>query len=97
METEYQALLKNHTWELVPPHDVSHIIKRKWILRIKVNVDGSLDKHKARLVAKGFQYTLGLDFSDTFSPVIKASTIKIIFALVVSKNWDIQQINIVTP
>ena len=53
-----------------------------------------MDKYKARLVAKGFQQTPGLDFSETFSPVIKASTIRIIFTLAVSRNLDIQQIDI---
>ena len=94
METEYQALLKNNTWELVPPSDAHHIIQSKWVFRTKFKADGTLDKYKARLVAKGFQQTPGLDFSETFNPVIKASTIRIIFTLAVSRNWDIQQIDI---
>ena len=94
METEYQALLKNNTWELVPPSDAHHIIQSKWVFRTKFKVDGTLDKYNARLVAKGFQQTPGLDFSKTFSPVIKASTIRIIFMLAMSRNWVIQQIDI---
>ena len=90
METEYQALLKNNTWELVPPGDAHHIIRSKWVFRAKLKAD----KYKVRLVAKGFQQAPGLDFSETFSPMIKASTIRIIFTLVVSRNWDIQQIDI---
>ena len=53
-----------------------------------------MDKHKARLVAKGFQQTPGVDFFETFSPVVKASTIRIIFTLAVSRGWEIQQIDI---
>ena len=79
METEYQALLKNNTWELVPPSDAHHIIESKWVFQTKFKADGTMDKYKARCVAKGFQQTPGLDFSETFSPVIKASTIRIIF------------------
>ena len=65
METEYQALLKNNTWDLVPPSDAHHIIQSKWVFRTKFQPDGTLDKYKARLVAKGFQQTPGLDFSKT--------------------------------
>ena len=64
------------------------------MFRTKFKADGTLDKYKARLVAKGFQQTPGLDFSETFSTVINASTIRIIFTLAVSINWDIQQIDI---
>ena len=59
-----------------------------------MRADGSLDRCKARLVAKGFQQTPGIDFSETFSPVIKAPTIRIVFTLTVSRGWDIQQIDI---
>ena len=94
MEEEYQALLRNNTWVLVSSTYASHIVQSKWIFRTKFKVDGSLDKYKARLVAKGFQQTPGIDFFETFSPVVKASTIRIIFTLAVTKGWDIQQIDV---
>ena len=59
------------------------------MFRTKLKVDGSLDKYKARLVAKGFQQTPGVDFFDTFSLVVKASTIRIVFTLAVSRGLDI--------
>ena len=52
---QYQALLKNNTWELVPAADNQHIVSNKRVYRVKYKADGSLDKYKARLVAKGFQ------------------------------------------
>ena len=64
------------------------------MFRTKLKADGSLDKYKARLVAKGFQRTPGVDFSETFSPVVKASTIRVVFTLAVSRGWGIQQIDI---
>ena len=67
-----------------------HIVHNKWIFKTKLKADGSLDKFKARLVAKGFQQHAGVDFSDTFSLVVKASTIRIICILVVAYNWGIQ-------
>ena len=70
------------------------VIQCKWVLQIKYKVDGSLDKHKARLVAKGFQQKLGMDFYETFSSVVKPSTIWINFTLVVTRGWQIQQVDI---
>ena len=94
MEVEYQALVNNHTWDLVPNSDGLRVIQCKWVFRTKLKANGSLDKYKARLVANGFQQTNGVDFLETFSPVMKASTIRIVFTLVVSKGWGIQHIDI---
>ena len=94
MDADYQALIHNHTWDLVPFFDDMNVVQCKWVFRIKFKVDGSLDKYKARLVAKGFQQTLGVDLFETFSLVIKASTIHIVFTLAVSKGWNIQQIDV---
>ena len=62
--------------------------------RTKFKANGSLDKYKERLVAKGFQQIPGVDFFETFSSVAKASTIRIVFTLAVSKGWNIQHIDV---
>ena len=77
MESEFTALQQNKTWSLVPSSGNMNVVGSKWIFRIKYKVDGSVDKYKARLVAKGFTQTPGLDFSETFSPVVKSSTIRV--------------------
>ena len=94
MQDEFSALLRNHTRELVSLTAASHIIQTKWVFRTKLKADGSLDKYKAQLVAKGFQQNACIDILETFSPVIKPSTIRIIFTLAISKGWDIQQIDV---
>ncbi|KAL5765254.1 hypothetical protein ACOSQ2_017848 [Xanthoceras sorbifolium] len=81
MDEEHGALIKNHTWTLVPPPLNCNIVGHKWGFRIKYNVDGSISKYKARLVVKGIHHTPGVNFSDTFSLVIKPSTIRVIFTL----------------
>ncbi|GAU35295.1 hypothetical protein TSUD_54540 [Trifolium subterraneum] len=94
MKTEYKALVDNHTWSLVPLPPHRKAIGCKWIFRVKENPDGSINKYKARLVAKGFLQTPGFDFNETFSPVIKPVTIRLILTLAVTYKWSVQQIDI---
>lgn len=86
MQTEYEALIRNQTWELVPPMLDQHLVGHKWVYKVKLNTDGTVQKLKARLVAKGFQQTPGVDYFDTFSPVVKIVTIRVILTLAVSYN-----------
>ena len=71
-----------------------NVVANKWVFRVKLKEDGSVDRYKARLVAKGFQQTPGLDFSQTFSPVAESSIIRVVFTLAVTFGWDIQLIDI---
>jgi hypothetical protein len=75
MTAEYNALIGNGTWELVPSSQASNVVGCKWVFKAKMNPDGTVDRHKARLVAKGFHQRPGIDFADTFNPVVKPATI----------------------
>ncbi|KAL5837665.1 hypothetical protein ACOSQ3_014834 [Xanthoceras sorbifolium] len=94
MQAEFVALHKNGTWSLVPFREGLNIVGYKWLFHTKFKADGSIDRYKARLVAKGFTQSPGLDYSETFSPVVKSSTIRIILTLVVTFKWDIQQVDV---
>lgn len=87
MRAKFQALIENLTWDLVRYTDEMKMISNKWIYKVKTHADGSLDKLKARLVARGFEQYAEVDFLETFSPVVKASTIRFVFALAATKSW----------
>ncbi|VVA36588.1 PREDICTED: Retrovirus-related Pol poly from [Prunus dulcis] len=76
MSAEFTALICNGTWELVPPNPHHNLIGCKWVFHIKCHPDGAIDRYKALLVAKGFYQRLDIDFFDTFSPVVKPTTIR---------------------
>jgi hypothetical protein len=94
MNTEFDALLKNHTWQLVPSSPSQNIIGCKWVFRIKRHADGSIERFKARLVAKGFHQQPGIDYGETYSPVIKPTTVRAILSIAISAGWAIRQIDI---
>ncbi|KAL2466168.1 cysteine-rich RLK (RECEPTOR-like protein kinase) 8 [Abeliophyllum distichum] len=94
MKDEFDALVKNKTWKLVSHSPNMKVIGNKWVYRIKYSSEGKVQRFKARLVAKGFLQTAGVDFNKTFSPVIKAATLRIILTLAMAKDWEIRQIDI---
>uniref|UniRef100_A0A2N9ISB5 Integrase catalytic domain-containing protein n=1 Tax=Fagus sylvatica TaxID=28930 RepID=A0A2N9ISB5_FAGSY len=94
MTEEFQALQKQGTWTLVPPSPSKNIVGCKWVYKLKYNSDGTLARYKARLVAKRFHQQHGVDFDETFSPVVKAPTVRLILSLAVSLNWSLRQLDV---
>lgn len=80
--------------DLVPRLKNSNVVGSKWIFRTKFNSDGTIERYKARLVAQGFTQILGLDFSHTFSPVVKASTVRIVLSIAVMQQWPLHQLDV---
>ncbi|KAH9745091.1 retrovirus-related pol polyprotein from transposon RE1 [Citrus sinensis] len=94
MKAKYDALMSNGTWTLVPRTEHHKLVGNKWVFRVKSNTDGSLAKYKARLVAKGFQQIEGVNYSETFSPVVKAATVRVVLSLAVMNQWQIRQVDV---
>jgi hypothetical protein len=94
MDTEYNALQGSCTWHLVAPKEGKNIIDCKWVFKVKRTTDGSIDRYKARLVAKGFKQCYGIDYEDTFSPVVKIATIRLVLSLAISQGWCLKQLDI---
>lgn len=94
MAEEFSALTHTRTWTLVPRPPGTNIVGSKWVFKTKHRPDGSIEKHKARLVARGFTQQQGLDYGDTFSPVVKPATIRVVLSLAVSRGWTLRQIDV---
>lgn len=94
MRDELLALQSNGTWSLVPLPTNRRAIGCKWVFKVKENYDGTIYKHKARLVAKGFHQTVGFDFIETFSLVVKPTTVRVILSIALTKRWTIHQLDI---
>jgi hypothetical protein len=94
MEEEYGALVSNGTWELVPRPQGSNVVTAKWVFTHKLRVDGTLDCYKARWVLRDFTKRPGVDYEETFSPVVKPATVRTVLVTVVSRDWPIQQLDV---
>nr|GFA31868.1 retrovirus-related Pol polyprotein from transposon TNT 1-94 [Tanacetum cinerariifolium]GFA32017.1 retrovirus-related Pol polyprotein from transposon TNT 1-94 [Tanacetum cinerariifolium] len=91
---EMTALKQNYTWDLVLRPPQSNVVCSKWVFRTKFHADGTIDKFKARLVSQGFTQVSGLDYSTTFSHVVKASSVRIILSLAFLNRWPLHQLDI---
>ena len=75
MNEEYQSIMKNGVWEIIPRLEDKYVVTSKWLYKIEHAADGSIDKYKARFVARGFSQQKGIDYEETFSPTTRYITI----------------------
>jgi hypothetical protein len=75
MMEEYQSIMKNDVWDIVPRLEGKFVVTSIWIYKIKHTIDGSIERHKMIFVARGFSQVEGIDYEDTFSPVPRYTSI----------------------
>jgi hypothetical protein len=96
MEEEYNSLISNNTWRMVTKPPGRNLVRNKWIFKLKYDVHGNVDRFKARLVAKGFSQTPGVDFDETYSPIVRFESIRTILSVATVENLHITQFNVKT-
>ncbi|KAK9937704.1 hypothetical protein M0R45_014476 [Rubus argutus] len=94
MQEEHDALMQQQTWTLVPLPPDKNLVSCKWIFKIKRNADGSIARHKARLVARGFSQEYGIDYDETYSPVVRHTTVRMILAFAAHSGWKLHQLDV---
>nr|QBH67417.1 retrovirus-related pol polyprotein [Ustilago esculenta] len=96
IKKELASLESNQTWELahLPPRHTP--VGSKWVFKIKLKADGAVDKYKAHLVAQGFMQHAGIDYEETFAPVLKFATLHLLIALAAHNNWHVHQMDVET-
>jgi transposase InsO family protein len=90
MDREIGSLEHAGTWTTVPRPAGRNIVGCKWVFRLKRKADGSVDKYKARLVARGFTQIYGVDYYDTYSPVARLASFRLILAVAARNDWDVE-------
>ena len=88
--------MKNGVWEVVPRPEGKFVLTSKRLYKIKHAADGNIDKYKARFVARGFSQIEGVDYDETFAPVARFSSIRVVISVVAEMGWRIHQMNVKT-
>jgi hypothetical protein len=96
MTEEYQSIINNEVWEIVPRPKSKDVVSSKWLFKIKHDDDGTIEKYKARFVAHGFSQKEGIDYEETFSPLSRYTSIKTIISLAAKMKWKLHQMDLKT-
>lgn len=96
MNEEFDSLVKNRTWNLVDLPAGKKLIDNRWVFKVKMNTDGSVDRYKARLVVRGFTQEYGIDYSETFIPVVKFTSIRMVLTIAAQENLKLRQFDVKT-
>lgn len=96
MDDEFNSLSANEVWELVPPPSDRKVINSKWVFKCKLKENGLIERYKARLVAQGYSQRQGLDYEETFSPVVRFESVRTVVSLAISEKMKLHQMDVKT-
>ena len=96
MEAEFQSLSTNQVWDLVTPPKDCKVINSKWVFKCKLGQHGQVERYKARLVAQGYSQRPGIDYEETFAPVVRFESVRSVIALAVHGNMKLHQMDVKT-
>ncbi|GKC29743.1 peroxidase 9 [Tanacetum coccineum] len=94
IKSEIDYILQKHTWKLMGLLSGCEPLDYKWIFKKKMKADGTIDKYKARLVIKGFRQRKSLDYFDTYSPITRITTIRMVLAIAALRNLKVHQMDV---
>ena len=94
MQEEFNSLQENETWELVPFPSKRKLVQSKWVYRTKFSANGSDIKYNSMLVSKFFPQFQRVDYTETFAPVAKMDSIRLVLAIATSKQWDVHHMDV---
>ncbi|POM66569.1 Integrase catalytic core protein [Phytophthora palmivora] len=95
-DDEFDSLMKNDTWELVPREKHTNVLQNRWIFRVKYHANGAIKRFKARLVIKGFSQIYGIDYLEVCSPVVRLETLRVLLTLAAVWDYEVHQMDVTT-
>jgi hypothetical protein len=96
MVEEYDSIVRNDVWNVVPRPVGKSVVTSRWLYKTKIVADGNVEKYKAHFVARGFSQIEGVDYDETFAPVARYTSIRTIIAIAVELGWRIHQMDVKT-
>jgi hypothetical protein len=96
MQLEFDSLTSNKTWDLVPLPDGRRVVNNMWVYKAKTDASGPVSRYKARFVAKGCSQREGIDYPETFSPVIRLASLRVFFSIAAARGLELSGLDIDT-
>jgi hypothetical protein len=93
-KSEYDSLMQNKTWKLVPRPQNGNVVGSRWVFTRKKDENGKVVRYKARFVAQGFFQKYGVDYTDPFSPVAQMTTIRVTLAIAADQDWVLENMDV---
>uniref|UniRef100_A0ABD2X989 Reverse transcriptase Ty1/copia-type domain-containing protein n=1 Tax=Trichogramma kaykai TaxID=54128 RepID=A0ABD2X989_9HYME len=96
IQEELDSLRNNNTWEIIDRPPKAEVIDTKWVFKVKLDSSGNIDRYKARLCARGFKQQQGINYEETYAPVVRYESLRVLFAVAARLNLEMTQFDVKT-